>query len=356
MSGGHVDEFSGTVPVREAHRFDEQRLADWMSGHVAGFRGPLTVEQFSGGQSNPTYKLRTPGRTCVLRRKPPGPLVKGAHAIEREAQVQMALGAAGFPVPHVHGLCLDEAIIGSRFYVMDYIEGRIVWDATFPGVGRRDRPRYFDAMNETLARLHCIDYRAIGLEDYARPGNYVERQVARWSRQYLAETEAGRDPHMDRLLEWLPDNIPRNDDEVCVVHGDFRVDNLIFHPTEARVIAVLDWELSTLGHPLSDLAYHLLIYRLPPTLIAGLLGADLSVLNVPSEAEYVSAYCSRTRRSSIPDLEFYIAFNLFRFAAILQGIKGRVMRGTAVSARARDMAGALPLVARCAWEHAMSVK
>jgi aminoglycoside phosphotransferase (APT) family kinase protein len=350
-----VADFSGTVPVREAHRFDEQRLADWMAEHVAGFRGPLTVEQFCGGQSNPTYKLRTPGRAYVVRRKPPGPLVKGAHAIEREAQVQMALGAAGFPVPLVHGLCLDEAIIGSRFYVMDYIEGRIVWDATFPGLDRRDRPRYFDAMNETLARLHCIDYRTIGLQDYARHGNFVERQVARWSRQYLAETEAGRDPHMDRLLEWLPDNIPCND-EVCVVHGDFRVDNLIFHPTEARVIAVLDWELSTLGHPLSDLAYHLLMYRLPPTLIAGLLGADLSALNIPSEAEYVGAYCGRTRRSSIPDLEFYIAFNLFRFAAILQGIKGRVMRGTAVSARARDMAGALPLVAKCAWEHAMSFK
>jgi aminoglycoside phosphotransferase (APT) family kinase protein len=347
----HVDEFgrmsadpaanAGTIAVREAHRFDEGALAHWMAAHVEGYAGPLTVEQFKGGQSNPTYKLVTPRRAYVLRRKPPGPLLKGAHAVEREARVLAALAAAGFPVAHVHGLCTDDAVIGSWFYVMDMVEGRIFWDATFPGVGRDERPAYFDAMNATIARLHGLDPDAVGLGDHGRAGNYFVRQIARWSTQYLEDAEAGRDPGMDRLIEWLPTAIPPGD-ETRIVHGDFRCDNMIFHPTEPCVLAVLDWELSTLGHPLADFAYHASMYRMPPDIVAGLAGADLAALNIPSEADYVAAYCARTGRDAIPDWGFYIAFNLFRLAAIFHGIKGRVIRGTAASAHARDRAESLP--------------
>jgi aminoglycoside phosphotransferase (APT) family kinase protein len=346
-------EFSGTTAVREAHRFDEARLAAWLTAVVPGYAGPLSVEQFRGGQSNPTYRLITPGTAYVLRRKPPGALLKGAHAVEREARVLQALGTVEFPVPRVYGLCTDDAVIGTWFYVMDYIEGRIIWDATFPGVSREQRPLYFDAMNATIARLHCIDYAAIGLGDYGRPGNYFERQIGRWSQQYLADVEAGRDPHMDRLLEWLPAHIPAGD-ETCLVHGDFRVDNMVFHPTEPRVLAVLDWELSTLGHPLADFAYHFMMYRMPPLRVAGLVGADLAALNIPGEAEYVAAYCRRTGRDGIPGLDFYVAFNLFRLAAICHGIKGRLARGTAASAHARETAAAYPVLARLAWEQAQA--
>jgi aminoglycoside phosphotransferase (APT) family kinase protein len=343
--------FSGTAAVREAHRFDEARLAAWLRENVADYAGPLEVQQFKGGQSNPTYKLITPRRTYVLRRKPPGTLLKGAHAVEREARVLTALETVGFPVAHVHGLCIDEGIIGTWFYVMDCVEGRIVWDATFPALSARERPQYFEAMNATLARLHQVDYGAIGLGDYGRSGNYFERQIARWSQQYLGDAEAGRDPHMDRLIEWLPANIPPGD-ETSIVHGDFRVDNLIFHPTEPRVLAVLDWELSTLGHPLADFAYHLMMYRMPPRVITGLIGSDLAALGIPGEANYVAAYCRRTGRDGIAHLEFYLAFNLFRFAAICHGIKARSQRGTAASAHALEMAGAFPDMARDAWEQA----
>jgi aminoglycoside phosphotransferase (APT) family kinase protein len=351
MSPG--EDFDGTAPVREAHRFDETSLATWMMATVTGYSGPLTIEQFKGGQSNPTYKLGTPARTYVLRRKPPGELLKGAHAVEREAQILRALETVGFPVPHVHGLCTDDAVIGTWFYVMDFVNGRIIWDATFPNVARADRPRYFDAMNATIAQLHSIDYRAIGLGDYGRPGNYFERQIARWSKQYLGDVDAGRDPHMDRLIEWLPANIPPGED-TSIVHGDFRVDNMIFDPHEPRVLAVLDWELSTLGHPLADFAYHVMMYRMPPLVIAGLLGADLAALNIPSEQEYVAAYCRRTARAGIPGLDFYVAFNLFRLAAIFHGIKGRLARGTAASEHARRLVAALPELAEHAWRQARS--
>lgn len=342
-------DFIGTSAVREAHRFDEARLDSWLAANVAGYRGPLRVEQFKGGQSNPTYKLVTPARAYVLRRKPPGQLLKGAHAVEREAQVLQALRRCDFPVAHVHALCMDDAVIGSWFYVMDFIEGRIFWDAAFPQVGRQERPRYFDAMSETIARLHTIDYRAADLGEYGKPGNYFARQISRWSRQYLEDEQAGRDEHMDRLVEWLPAHIPSGD-ETSLVHGDFRVDNLIFHPTEPRILAVLDWELSTLGHPLGDFCYHLMMYRMPPTLIAGLVGADLNALNIPSESEYVAAYCRRTGRSGIEHLDFYMAFNLFRLAAIFHGIKGRMIRGTAASAKAQEMAASLPTLARLGWQ------
>ena len=341
----------GTTPVREAHRFDEAAVARWMEDHVAGFAGPLTVEQFKGGQSNPTYKLVTPGHAYVLRRKPPGQLLKGAHAVEREAKVLSALGSVGFPVAHIHGLCTDDSVIGTWFYVMDMVDGRIFWDATFPDVGRSERPAYFDAMNDTLARLHKVDYEAVGLGDYGRSGNYFERQIARWSKQYLDDVDAGRDPHMDRLIEWLPANIPPGD-ETSIVHGDFRCDNMIFHPTEPKVLAVLDWELSTLGHPGADFAYHAMMYRMPPHIVAGLAGADLSALNIPSEAEYLAAYCRRTGREAMPAYDFYIAFNFFRMAAIFHGIKGRVIRGTASSAQATERVKVFPELAAIAWAQA----
>jgi aminoglycoside phosphotransferase (APT) family kinase protein len=344
----------GTAPVRAAYQFDQAALERWMAQYVEGFAGPLTVEQFNGGQSNPTYKLTTPSRQYVLRRRPPGELLKGAHAVEREAKVLTGLGLAGFPVPQVFGLCTDEAVIGTWFYLMEMVEGRIFWDATLPEIQREDRSAIYDSMNATIAQLHSVDYQAVGLGDYGKPGNYFERQIARWSRQYVEDVDAGRDPNMDRMLDWLPRNIPAGD-ETGVVHGDFRIDNLIFHPTEPRVVAVLDWELSTLGHPLADFAYHAMMYHMPPHIVAGLAGADLALLGILSEADYVAGYCKRTGRDSIPNYPFYIAFNFFRLAAIFHGIKGRVIRGTAASANAAERARAFPELAQIAWQQAQQV-
>ena len=338
---------SGTTAVRDGYAFDEAGLARWMADNVGGFAGPLSVEQFKGGQSNPTYKLITPGKAYVLRRKPPGELLPGAHAVDREARVLAALGQAGFPVAHMFGLCTDESVIGTWFYVMDMVEGRVFWDATFPDVPREERPAYFDAMNAAMAQLHSFDPDAIGLGDYGKPGNYFARQIGRWSRQYLDDELAGRNDDMDALVAWLPENIPAGD-ESSVVHGDFRCDNMIFHPTEPRILAVLDWELSTLGHPLADFAYHALMYRMPPDIVAGLGDADLAALNIPSEADYVARYCERTGRTGLPDYEFTIAFNLFRLAAIFHGIKGRVLRGTAANAQAASRAAAFPRLAKLA--------
>ncbi|MFS0735932.1 phosphotransferase [Sphingomonas sp. 1P06PA] len=346
-----ADANTGTTPVREAHRFDEAALDRWMQDNVEGYAGPLVVEQFKGGQSNPTYKLVTPGRSYVLRRKPPGKLLKGAHAVEREAKVLTGLARADFPVARVHGLCTDDSVIGTWFYVMDMVEGRIFWDATFPEVSNAERPAYFDAMNATIAQLHGIDPDAVGLGDYGRAGGYLERQIKRWSTQYLEDVEAGRDPNMDRTVEWLAANVPSGD-ETAIVHGDFRCDNMIFHPTEPRVLAVLDWELSTLGHPGADFAYHAMMYRMPPHLVAGLGGADLKALNIPSEAEYLAAYCARRGIDGMPDYDLYAAFNFFRFAAIIHGIKGRVIRGTAASAQARQRADSFPELAALAWAQA----
>jgi aminoglycoside phosphotransferase (APT) family kinase protein len=342
-------ENEGTTAVREGFAFDEARLARWMAVHVAGFEGPLSVEQFKGGQSNPTYKLVTPGKAYVLRRKPLGPLLKGAHAVEREAQVLIGLAKADFPVAHVHALCTDEAVIGSWFYVMDMVEGRIFWDATLPDVPRDERPSYYDAMNATIAALHGVDYQAVGLAGFGKPGNYFERQIGRWSKQYLDDIEAGRDRNMDKLIAWLPANIPPGE-ETTIVHGDFRIDNMIFHPTEPRILAVLDWELATLGHPLADFAFHAMMYQMPPHIVAGLGGADLAALNLPSEQDYIAAYCARTGRASIPGYRFYTAFNFFRLAAIFHGIKGRVIRGTAASAQAAARARLFPELAQIAWE------
>ncbi|MGE7963237.1 phosphotransferase [Pseudomonas sp. NPDC089918] len=338
---------AGAGAIRTDMGFDEKALAKWMQSNVEGFAGSLSVLQFKGGQSIPTYQLQTATASYVLRRKPSGLLLKGAHSVEREAQVQHALGQVGFSVPRIFGACTDESVIGTSFYVMERVEGRIFWDATFPQVSCQERPRYFDAMNETLATLHKIDPAQVGLGDYGRSGNYFERQISRWSRQYLEDETAGRDPNMDALIQWLPAHIPPGD-ESAIVHGDFRCDNMIFHPVEPRVIAVLDWELSTLGHPLADFANHAMMYQMPPHIVAGLAGADLKTMNIPSQEDYVAAYCERTGRNRIPSWEFYIAFNLFRMAAIFHGIRGRVIKGTAASAHAHERAQSFPLLAELA--------
>lgn len=338
---------TGTTPVRDGFGFDVAALERWMKAHVEDFAGPLTVEQFRGGLSNPTYQLTTAARRYVLRRKPPGETLRGAHAVDREARVQQSLCAAGFPVAKVHGLCMDDAVIGSWFYVMDMVDGRIFWDAAFGSVPRADRPAYFDAMNAVIAQLHSFDPVAVGLDDYGNAGNYFARQIARWSKQYLADEAAGRDPDMDALVAALPSAIPTAE-QTAIIHGDFRCDNMIFHPCEPRILAVLDWELSTLGNPRADFAYHAMMYRMPPDIVAGLRGTNLAAHNIPQEDAYVAAYCARTGLAAFPDYEFCVAFNLFRLAAIFHGVKGRVIRGTAANEQARQRADAFPRLARMA--------
>jgi aminoglycoside phosphotransferase (APT) family kinase protein len=330
---------TGTREVSEHLRFDVSALEGWMADNVAGFNGPLTVSQFKGGQSNPTYRLGTSsGRAFVLRRKPPGKLLPGAHAVDREARVMSALGEQGFPVPRVYGLCDDEHVIGTPFFVMDLIEGRIIWDPTFPGLTPAERAAHFDAMNATMARLHGFDPVAIGLGDYGRATGFVERQVARWSKQYETDVEAGRVPAMDRLVAWLKDNLPPDSGDSRVVHGDYRCDNMIFAPEEARVAAVLDWELSTLGDPIADFVYHLMMYRMPAGMFTGLNGLDFTELGIPTEEQYVAAYCERTGRGSLPQLDYLVVFVIFRLAAICHGIRGRLARGSASSAHAEATA------------------
>jgi aminoglycoside phosphotransferase (APT) family kinase protein len=336
-SVGHID----TAPLEE-----------WMRRHVEGFRGPIEFEKFPGGQSNPTFRLTTATRQYVLRRKPPGKLLKGAHAVEREYRIISTLGTLGYPVPRTYGLCEDESVIGTPFFLMDMVEGRIFWDPTFPEVPVGERRLYYDSMCQTIARLHGIDYRAVGLEDYGKPTGFLERQIGLWSRQYLQDEKAGRIEHMDRLVDWLPRNIPDDSGPASIVHGDYRCDNLIFHPSEPRVIAVLDWELSTLGHPLVDFTYHLMTYRMPPVLPAGMGGADLEALGLPSEAEYTAAYCRQTGRDGIPNLDFYLAFNMFRLGAIIHGIKGRNLRGIASNKNAEQLVSHLETLAKTAWRQA----
>ena len=346
MSVGAQNAGVGTVRLT----VDESALVTWMTATIPDYAGPLEVRQFKGGQSNPTYLLITPDRNYVLRRKPPGATVPGAHAVDREARVIAALGKDGFPVPHVHGLCMDDAILGAPFYVMEHVEGRVFWSAEFDSVPAADRPLYFDAMADTLAALHARDSEVLGLGDFGKHGNYFERQLARWTRQYRADQEvAGRNADMDRLVEQLPSLVPA-DDESRIIHGDFRADNMIFHATEPRVIAVLDWELSTLGHPLADFANHLMMYRLPPTILSGLAGVDLRARNLPEERDYAARYCHMTGRETLGDLDFLLAFSMFRLAAIYHGIKARALRGNASSAHALDLASHYTEIARLARE------
>jgi aminoglycoside phosphotransferase (APT) family kinase protein len=325
------------MPVQDKHRFDAARLEAYLRAHIEGFSGPLSVEQFRGGQSNPTFRVSAGGRRYVLRRKPPGKLLPSAHAVDREYRVITALHDTEVPVARTWWLCEDESIIGTAFYVMDCVDGRILWDPALPGMSRAGRAAIFDEMNRVIATLHKVDYKAIGLEDYGRAGNYLARQIARWSKQYRA-SETEKIEAMDRLIEWLPENMPAGD-ETSIVHGDYRLDNLIFHPTEPRVIAVLDWELSTLGHPLADFSYHCMTWHVPGGAFRGLEGQDLEALGIPSEEAYITAYCRRVGRGPIdPDhWDFYIAYNMFRGAGIAQGVMRRSVEGTAASENALEV-------------------
>jgi aminoglycoside phosphotransferase (APT) family kinase protein len=332
---------------------DTRNLAAWLAQHVPGFAGPFTMEQLAGGQSNPTYRLRAASGDYVLRRKPDGKLLPSAHAVDREYRVIGALHAAGLPVPRVFGYSDDLGVVGTPFYVMEFVPGRIFFDPRLPDVPREQRAALFDAMNETLARLHSLDPSAIGLGDYGRPGNYMGRQIERWTRQYRA-SETQKIEAMERLIDWLPRQLAANDDpSVAVVHGDCRMDNFVFHPTEPRVVAMLDWELSTLGSPLADFAYNVMAWRITPELFRGLAGSDLPALGIPAEADYVAAWCRRTGRADIPALDFYIAFNLFRLAAIMQGIAKRVLDGTAVGPDAEANGRLAVPVAQLGWETAL---
>ena len=332
-----TDEFAGTRAVAEAHAFDVASLEAYLRGRLPEWQGPLAVEQFRGGQSNPTYKLTAGDRQYVLRRKPPGKLLPSAHAVDREYRVITALANTDVPVPQTFCLCEDDAVIGTAFYVMAFVEGRVLWDPTLPGMRPAERRALFDDMNRVLAALHGVDYARVGLADFGKPGNYFARQIDRWSRQYKASETEPIDA-MDRLIEWLPRHIPE-DDRTTIVHGDYRIDNLVFHPTEPRIVAVLDWELSTLGHPLADFSYHMMAWRLGGAGFRGLRGADFAALGIPPEKEYVDLYLARTHAAHRPTPEqwsFCLAYNLFRLAAILQGVMARAVAGNAANARAME--------------------
>jgi len=352
----NFDNFVGTREVSDAHRFDTAALEQWLRQHMAGFEGPLQVEMFKGGQSNPTYKLNTPNASYVMRAKP-GPVAKllpSAHAIEREFKVMSGLHGTGVPVADMHVLCEDESIIGRAFYVMAFVQGRVLWDQALPGLSTTERREIYLEMNRVIAALHAVDHKAQGLENYGKPGNYFDRQIGRWSKQYVASVTQPI-AEMDKLMAWLPANMPESAraDLTCIVHGDFRLDNLIFHPTEPRVLAVLDWELSTLGHPLADFSYHCMSWHIPPGSFRGIGGLDHAALGIPLEDEYIDLYCQRSGITTLEalkkDWNFYLAYNMFRIAAILQGIAKRVEDGTASSAEAKASgAGARPM-AELAW-------
>ena len=335
-----------------SHAFDTAALQAYLEDRLDGFAGPLAVERFQGGQSNPTYKLVTPQRCYVMRSKPApkARLLPSAHAIEREYAVMGALHGSPVPVPRMLLLCEDEAVIGYAFYVMEFVEGRVLWEQSLPGFDAAGRAAVYDEMNRVIAALHRVDIEHAGLAGYGKPGNYFERQIGRWSKQYQASiTEPIA--AMDRLMDWLPAQLPasaRDERDVAVVHGDFRLDNLVFHSSEPRVIAVLDWELSTLGHPLADFSYHCMSWHIAPGSFRGIGGLDLAALGIPDERSYIARYCERTGRANVDavlaDWNFYLAYNLFRMAGILQGIAKRVVDGTAASAKAREAAaGARPL-------------
>jgi aminoglycoside phosphotransferase (APT) family kinase protein len=338
------DQFIGTKPVEERHRIDVAALEKFLGFKIS------KVEQFKGGQSNPTYKLTSAdSRGFVLRRKPPGKLLPSAHAVDREYRVIKALHPTGFPVAKPHVLCEDESVIGTAFYVMDFVDGRVLWDQSLPGMTKAQRAEIWDELNRVIALLHTIDYLAVGLESFGKPGNYIERQISRWTKQYQA-SETERVEAMNNLIEWLPKNIPPSA-ATTVVHGDYRLDNAIFHPGEPRILAVLDWELSTLGDPLADFAYHCMSWHIPPGQFRGIAGLNLKELGIPSEEEYVRRYCERTKQGQINPThwDFYIAYNLFRIAAILQGILKRVVDGTAASAHARDAGMRAKPMAELGW-------
>ena len=356
------DHFVGTHAVPASQTFDVAALSVWLKQNLSGFTGPLSIESFKGGQSNPTYKLVTPGRSYVMRSKPApaAKLLPSAHAIEREYAVMRGLADSEVPVPNMLCLCEDESVIGRAFYIMEFMSGRIFWDQSLPGMTAPQRGAIYDEMNRVLAALHTVDFAACGLSDYGKPGNYFERQIGRWSKQYTASITQPID-EMDWLMDWLPGHIPvmaRDPAMVSIVHGDFRMDNLMFHPSEPKVIAVLDWELSTLGHPLADFSYHCMAWHIEPGAFRGIGGLDLATLGIPPEADYIKRYCDRSHITTptqlAQDWNFYLAYNLFRLAAILQGIGKRAQTGTAASAQALiTAAGARPL-AQLAWQFAQT--
>jgi len=346
--------FSGTKDVVEAYRFDMKKLEAYLADRIESFQTPLEVRQFKGGQSNPTYQLITPNRKYVLRRKPPGKLLPSAHAVDREYRAISALYPTGFPVAKPYLLCEDESVIGTMFYVMDCVEGRIYWGPLLPDCSPKERTAIYEAMNKTLARLHSLDYEKLGLADFGKPGAYIARQISRWTKQYqLSETETI--PEMNRLIEWLPAHLPPQERNT-VVHGDYRLDNMILHPTEPRVLAVLDWELCTIGDPMADFTYHLMQWQMPPGGTSGgtatLMGNNLKALGIPSMDEYVAMYCRNTGRETVPNMDYYAAYNFFRIAGILQGIVGRVRDGTAANANASANAEAVRPLAQMAWRFA----
>jgi len=346
--------FTGTKPVAEALQFDEARLAAWLEENVPGFEGPLEARQFKGGQSNPTYEVRARSGNYVLRRKPPGKLLPSAHAVDREYRVMKALGGVGFPVPKVHVLCEDDSVAGTMFFLMDKVEGRILWEPDLPDCAADERGAIYRAMNGTLAQLHSYDPAALGLGDFGKPENYVGRQVARWSKQYVA-SETEKVDQMDRLMAWLPENLPP-EPPARLVHGDFRLDNMILAADAPEVLAVLDWELSTLGDPIADFTYHCMKWNMPAsTRGAGtgtLIDADLDALGLPTMDEYIGWYEVATGYEVRPYLDFYTAYNFFRLAAILQGIVGRVRDGTAANENAAKMAQLVLPLAETAWSFA----
>ena len=342
--------FEGVKPVDDKNRFDEAKLTQWLSDNVPSFSGPLTVNQFKGGQSNPTFQLETPSHRFVLRKKPGGKLLPSAHAVDREFRVQSALHPTGFPVARTYALCTDDSVIGSMFYVMDQVSGRNFWDGALPEVTPHNRRAIYEDQIRVLARLHNTDHAAIGLADYGKPGNYFARQLDRWSKQYrLSETETI--PEMNALMEYLPATVPAGE-RTSIVHGDYRLDNMILHASEPRVAAVLDWELSTLGDPLGDFTNFLMNWVMPHDGRAAMGGLDLKALNIPSLEDAVALYCAETKRDGIADLDWYFAYNAFRLAAILQGIAGRVRDGTAASANAAGMISRIRPLANAAHGYA----
>lgn len=341
-------QFAGTQDVLEQHRFDIARLQSYMEAHVEGFSGNIELSQFKGGQSNPTYRIDAGGQSYVLRRKPPGVLLPSAHAVDREYRVITALAQTDVPAPRTYCLCEDETVIGTAFYIMEMVQGRILWDSTLPEMSREERGQIYKSMNEAMAALHQVDYEAIGLGDFGKVGEYRERQIHRWSKTYRI-SEAEPIPEMDRLIDWLPQNIPQGD-ETALIHGDFRMDNMVFHPTEPRVLALLDWELATLGHPVGDFTYTLMGWRLGKDLFRGIADADLPALGIPTEDEYIARYCELTGRKGIENLEWYFAYNMFRLAAILQGIAKRAEDGTAASPHAIEQGRRARPMAEAAWK------
>jgi aminoglycoside phosphotransferase (APT) family kinase protein len=349
------EQFIGVKPVEERHRIDAGRLEDFLKSNLEGFRGPLQVEQFKGGQSNPTYRVTAGGKRYALRKKPPGKLLPSAHAVDREYKVIKALHGVGFPVARPYVLCENDAVIGTAFYVMDCVEGRVLWDQSLPGMSKIERRAIWEELNRVIALLHSVDYKAVGLEDFGKAGSYIERQVGRWSKQYIA-SETEKIEAMDKLIAWLPKNVPATD-ETTIVHGDYRLDNTVFHPTEPKMLAVLDWELSTLGDPLADFSYHCMSWHIPPGKFRGIEGLPLEELGIPSEREYVDLYFKRTGRKGVdPSVwDYYMAYNLFRIAAICQGIAKRVVDGTAASEHARDAGARAPLLAGLGWTQAEKI-